>query len=368
MKTLLLVFYVCLYINIFPQAQNYFPFQTGYKWNYKILPLDSLNNEVDSLAFYQVDTFATTGFYQGTEANILLSKSGSASLIPFLPYTDSSFINFSGNDAKVYFQTANFDSLSFLLDSLLNDSIFPGGLGIFDLFNSFEGWYAVYKFANPVNTSYQIFKYDTTITYDSLELPLRFELKGKRLNDAQIETAIGAFTCKKFIITAGISYLIIPPWPLPVIPIPLLSINDTIYIAPGNWEVKHFMPSTTFDLSYFGLGSYTIPGMKKEIVLEITSVQKEEEAAIPMKFMLEQNYPNPFNPYTNIIYHLPKDSRLTLKIYDVLGNEVAILVDDVKTKGSYEVKFDASNLASGIYFYKLQAGYYNKVYKMNLIK
>jgi 5-hydroxyisourate hydrolase-like protein (transthyretin family) len=65
---------------------------------------------------------------------------------------------------------------------------------------------------------------------------------------------------------------------------------------------------------------------------------------------------------------LPKGSHITLKVYDLLGNEVTVLVDDFKSKGRYKVRFDASHLASGIYFYKLQAGYYYKVHKMNLIK
>ena len=366
MKKFLFIALLFLCIDLFPQAQYYFPAQAGYKWNYKVSPLDSLNNKVDSLTFCQADTFATSGFYHGVDANILLSKSGNASLLPFLPYTDSSFINLSGNDASVYFRATDFDSLTILLDSLLGDSLFPGGLSLFDLFNSFEGWYTIYKFANPVNASYQIFRFDTTITYDSLELPLRFELKGKRLNDEQLETAIGAFNCKKFIITAGISYLVIPPWPFPVIPIPLLTINDTVHIAPDNWEVKHFMPSSTLDLSYLGWGSFTFPGMLKEIVSEITYTNDEQVK--PEYFNLELNYPNPFNPVTNIIYQLPKESHITLKVYDLLGNEVAVLVDEIKSAGRYKVTFNASHLASGIYLYKLQAGYYYKVHKMNLIK
>ncbi|WP_337873146.1 T9SS type A sorting domain-containing protein, partial [Ignavibacterium sp.] len=80
---------------------------------------------------------------------------------------------------------------------------------------------------------------------------------------------------------------------------------------------------------------------------------------IPTEFKLEQNYPNPFNPTTKIKYTIPdvgSGLALTvLKVYDILGNEVVTLVNDYKPAGSHEVEFNADHLASGIYFYKLQA-------------
>ena len=92
-------------------------------------------------------------------------------------------------------------------------------------------------------------------------------------------------------------------------------------------------------------------------------------------FHLEQNYPNPFNPSTSIRYTVPsvtlnevEGSRVSLKVYDVLGNEVATLVNEEKPAGSYEVKFDAAGLSSGIYFYKLQAGSLVETKKMILMK
>jgi hypothetical protein len=97
-------------------------------------------------------------------------------------------------------------------------------------------------------------------------------------------------------------------------------------------------------------------------------VSVEEELTLPTEYVLEQNYPNPFNPSTVISYQLPVSSDVTLKIFDVLGNEVATLVDEYKPAGSYEVEFDASRLASGIYFYQLKAGEYTAVKKMLLIK
>jgi subtilisin family serine protease len=82
---------------------------------------------------------------------------------------------------------------------------------------------------------------------------------------------------------------------------------------------------------------------------------KEEKAGIPSVFALAQNYPNPFNPVTNIHYELPKSSTVTLKIFDVLGREVATILQGEQQAGRYTVPFDGSHLASGVYFYRLTA-------------
>ncbi len=89
---------------------------------------------------------------------------------------------------------------------------------------------------------------------------------------------------------------------------------------------------------------------------------------VPSAYNLEQNYPNPFNPSTIIKYQIPEDGLVTLKVYDILGREVTTLVNEQKVSGRYEVNFNASHLASGVYIYKLQAGDYNNSKKMLLVK
>lgn len=89
---------------------------------------------------------------------------------------------------------------------------------------------------------------------------------------------------------------------------------------------------------------------------------------LPTKFALGQNYPNPLNPSTVISWQSPVSSYQTLKIYDILGNEVATLVDEYREAGSYYVEFDASDLPSGIYYYKLTAGSFSDVKKMMVVK
>jgi len=125
---------------------------------------------------------------------------------------------------------------------------------------------------------------------------------------------------------------------------------DSIVFDPGNWILKKV----------------------EDIINDVN------DPSVTDRFSLSQNYPNPFNPITNIgfrIANLP-DSKagfgfVSLKVYDVLGREVATLVNEEKPAGEYEVEFDASgivNLASGIYFYKLQAGSFSDTKKFILIK
>jgi hypothetical protein len=97
-------------------------------------------------------------------------------------------------------------------------------------------------------------------------------------------------------------------------------------------------------------------------------VDVENEISGPLNFQLNQNYPNPFNPSTVISWQLAVSSKVSLKVYDVLGNEVATLVNEEKSAGNYNVDFKGNNLASGIYFYTLRAGSFVQSRKMILLK
>lgn len=106
----------------------------------------------------------------------------------------------------------------------------------------------------------------------------------------------------------------------------------------------------------------------KYIISITTGIEDHQEEIIPEQFTLSQNYPNPFNPSTTIKFQIPNASFVTLKVYDVLGNEVATLFNEEKPAGNYEVDFDAKGLSSGIYFYKLQAGSFVETKKMILLR
>ena len=88
----------------------------------------------------------------------------------------------------------------------------------------------------------------------------------------------------------------------------------------------------------------------------------------PKEFKLEQNYPNPFNPTTTIQYQLPAMSKVTLKVYDIFGSEVATLINEEQEAGYKEVEFNGSSIASGMYIYRLTAGSFSIIKKMILVK
>lgn len=94
----------------------------------------------------------------------------------------------------------------------------------------------------------------------------------------------------------------------------------------------------------------------------------EVELTLPKDFELVQNYPNPFNPLTMISWKLAKDSHVTIKVYDVLGNEITTLVNETKPAGIYQIEFDGNNLSSGTYFYRIDASEFSQIKKMSLIK
>ena len=91
-------------------------------------------------------------------------------------------------------------------------------------------------------------------------------------------------------------------------------------------------------------------------------------AELPGQFQLLQNYPNPFNPGTTIKYDLPKATHVSLTVYDLLGRELSVLVNERRDAGVYEVKFDGSNLASGVYFCRILAGSFVDTKKLLLLK
>jgi hypothetical protein len=102
------------------------------------------------------------------------------------------------------------------------------------------------------------------------------------------------------------------------------------------------------------------------LAFPITAVEQLDE--LPTDYKLEQNYPNPFNPSTTIKYSLPQNSRVQLRIYDILGNLVETLVDDNQNAGVYTVDFDGSNLSSGVYFYQLITPQFKQTKKLILMK
>ena len=163
------------------------------------------------------------------------------------------------------------------------------------------------------------------------------------------------------------------------------KITKELIIAFSNDSFNHTTIYKTEDPILNGIGTiiydpvspsdYYVSAMTsasfRESLHSVTSVdgnQGSSNNSTVQSFNLFQNYPNPFNPSTKITYTIPELSFITLKVYDVLGNEIAKLVNEEKQIGDYEVEFDGSELTSGIYFYRLQAGSYFETKKMILLK
>jgi hypothetical protein len=158
--------------------------------------------------------------------------------------------------------------------------------------------------------------------------------------------------------------------------------NNWGYYPDGSVFTVYWPISTVEDFSYGtnepiytgGTGGFPIgdlnwfPDKKAEWEEWVTDVELDETAGIPSRFELGQNYPKPFNPTTIINFNLPEKSLVTLKVYNILGQEVATLVNEVKDAGAYNVQFNADNLPSGVYVYTLSAGKFTSTKKMMLLK
>jgi Secretion system C-terminal sorting domain/Cep192 domain 4 len=140
-------------------------------------------------------------------------------------------------------------------------------------------------------------------------------------------------------------------------------------IADGNFKDK---------LNIRSVNDTMLIGKQVWLTDATTPVSVEDRVNLPMQFSLSQNFPNPFNPSTSIQYAISSPLRrnggeasgqfVSLKVYDVLGNEIATLINEELAAGNYEVEFNGSNLPSGVYFYRLQAGSYSSTKKLVLLK
>jgi len=363
MKKIFTVFFLFFLFGISnaQQASDYFPSQTGFEWKFKEIPLDSANNPIPSLAEFRIDSFASVANYEGKLANIVATKTGPLIFIQFQPYLDSLFYNTEGTDGYEYFSIRNIAGFLISLDS----AGIVDNFSFVDFFTSLQDWYSTYRFTSNVNSEYTLLEIDTTITVNSSNVPFTFKYSGTRLNDETIQTVLGTFDCKKFLLQWNITAYSF---------FNLLTLNDTIWIAPDNWIVQDIIPGQYVDISILPVPPFSIIGLETKLTDEIVSVF--DEGSIPSNFSLEQNYPNPFNPSTRIRFTIPsviasgtkQSQHVMLKVYDVLGNEVTTLVNEEKSAGRYEIQFSAANLPSSIYFYKLQAGSYTETKKMILLR
>ena len=152
------------------------------------------------------------------------------------------------------------------------------------------------------------------------------------------------------------------------------GVNRTLLMSEDNgltWQSIFESKEDTFVSDVYANSQYLYcgtsgDGLWKIKLSEVTEIKEQIQHSL--SYSLSQNYPNPFNPTTSIEYSVARNEYVSLKVYDILGNEISTLVNEVKSPGSYKVNFNGSNLSSGIYFYKFNAGNYSSINKMILLK
>lgn len=162
----------------------------------------------------------------------------------------------------------------------------------------------------------------------------------------------------------------------------LASIHNAVEVDQSTWNANGNTSNGGFStadgggmviinsigIHYYVCFYHASMGMKGTITVNAVTDVKLVNQTIPDNFILMQNYPNPFNPATTINYSIPKESFVTIKVYDVLGREVSTLVNEVNIAGNYSVQFNGSKFSTGIYFYRMQAGNFVQIKKLVLMK
>ncbi|MFI5252254.1 MAG: T9SS type A sorting domain-containing protein [Bacteroidota bacterium] len=146
------------------------------------------------------------------------------------------------------------------------------------------------------------------------------------------------------------------------------SATGNFSIPVSNKIYNYMIDAFNLGPGYNNSGSLAHPGDTGVFVNITTTGVSERNSGVPGNFVLHQNYPNPFNPTTVINYQLPAAGKVTLKVYDILGRELATLVDGLQTPGDHFVQWDGSALPSGVYFYRIQSGLYSETKKLLLMR
>lgn len=325
-------------------SSDFFPSSIGFKWQYKLTPLDTLGNPIQALTTTRIDTYATKQIFVGKNANFVLSKPLNSPV-----YTDTNYIHLETTNGWLYTKLLpNMDSIP-IFDTL----------GLIKFFRNFIGWHSYFRFAQPTNIEYTISSRDTTIIINSAQYPIRVKISGIRFNDENINLPIGNLLCKKFVIKYSINYLIFS------LELPIIVIPDTNWISNGLWIVKKMTPPVKIDLSFLNLGKYFLLGQALELQEYFPlSVNLADE----YNFKLYQNYPNPFNYTTTIQYEVGKKGNVKIEIFDINGRRIDELINSIHTPGIYQIKYVVDNLSSCVYFYKITTDEYIETKKLTLIK
>ncbi len=162
-----------------------------------------------------------------------------------------------------------------------------------------------------------------------------------------------------------VHFTVLPGAPVGYIPIDSLYRDSVVNLGGNNIHYWVRVESSNQAGTFNYLPSFTPGSVQVQLA---TDIQDENNGLLPKDFELVQNYPNPFNPSTTIEYALPRAGHVSLKVYNVIGQEVALLVDGHQSAGNYRIEFDAGSYPSGVYFYKLIHQEGSATRKMMLVK
>ncbi|MFZ1517291.1 MAG: T9SS type A sorting domain-containing protein, partial [Ignavibacteriaceae bacterium] len=143
--------------------------------------------------------------------------------------------------------------------------------------------------------------------------------------------------------------------------------NTNAVLRIGAW-VQSYLNSFTGSIDDIRIYNRVLTNGEIQILYGSLVDVKNDENIVSNDYYINQNYPNPFNPSTKISWHSTISAQQSLKIFDILGNEVANLVDEFRSAGDYEIRFDSKGLTSGVYFYQIQIGDFVQTKKMILLK
>lgn len=347
-RFLVLCIVLCIAIPAFSQASLYFPDWPVSTWRYRDADLDTLSQPIDSTRSTRYVEYTGETLYQGYTAKQMRERS----------YKQGAFSAWD----TLYLALSGDIALQYQSPIQLADSGLLGGLiDLKPLLKRFEGWHAYYRFGHPYYVTYEVFKFDTTLGVDTagLAIILRFQVTGQRLLESTIQVPRGTYTnAQNFLVTYQLGFV----GDLPVVGqqfIPFVTIQDYVWIAKDDWIVKTFRPAVVLDLSSLGiplLPKISIPGHISELesATILTGIAENQDQTQPLDFLLLEAYPNPFNPSTVVRFNLPATGDVVLKVFDLMGRDVATLVNGTMTQGSHEVRWNPAGFASGMYIARLQ--------------
>ena len=217
---------------------------------------------------------------------------------------------------------------------------------------------AMIDFYNLPSGSQQLITpiFQTTISGDSLIFADNYDATAYVPDQLQINTSTNGGSTWNVLVTLGYTEL--------------KSCNTPPCGLCVDWKFQRFvLPVGTNRIQFNGISGWGYDLIIDTICVKTTLIGiKKINSDIPKEFALYQNYPNPFNPSTTISYEIPKPAFVKVAIYDILGNEVALIVNEKQQPGKYDVTWDASNYASGVFFYKLTSGDFIQIKKMVVLK